>query len=282
MNLKNCISLIAWFYIITPSLLHAGDSSLPTAVAPIATVNDTSSVSTDLQPFFDDFNNIDPAVWDVANYTWPTSGSFQQPSQVSASNSILTITMEPAATPIQGRNVISGTLSSRRLFKYGKFSAKMKNKLVPGVDNCFFLMSPWQAKGWHHQEVDFEFLGKNPSQVQVTLHKYIDNEGTPQNGGMLPKMIDLGFDSTKAFHVYTIELLNDRINFFVDDKQVWTETRNQPDMGLMISLSSFLVNQDTSWGAGWAGKFGPETLPASVQFDWVKYEPLPNGSATKP
>jgi beta-glucanase (GH16 family) len=143
------------------------------------------------------------------------------------------------------------------------------------MDSGFFIMSPWQAKGWRHQEVDFEFLGKNPSQVQLNVHKYIDHEGTPENGGQLPKLIDLGFDSTKAFHTYCVEWLKDRLNFYVDGKLVRSESRNLPDQELNLRLESFIVNQDNGWGPGWAGTFDPKTLPASVQYDWVKYEPEP-------
>src|ERR1700677_2808188 len=107
----------------------------------------------------------------------------------------------------------------------------------------------------------------------------MDYSGTPRNGGQVPKMIDLGFDSDQDFHVYTIEWLKDEINFYVDNKEVWTETRNKPDLDLNINLSSFLVGQNISWGPQWAGRFDPQTLPALAQFDWVKYEPLQDGSA---
>ncbi len=225
------------------------------------------------EPFFDDFNTIDLKNWNQSNYTWDDSDSYEAPSQVTVLNSILTILVEKADPPVQNRKVLAGGLMSYRAFTYGKFSARMKNHLVPGLDNCFFLMSPWKAAGWHHQELDFEFLGKNPSQVQVNLHKYVDHEGTIENGGQLPKMIDLGFDSDQDYHVYAIEWLKDRINFYVDDKQVWTETRNLPDQGLNMFVSSFVVNQTNGWGPGWAGSFDPQSLPASAMFDWVKYEP---------
>jgi|GEM_PF-2243907 len=283
MNLKNRISLIAWLFLITSSSHTSGVAPLPTASVPMAAINDTSTENdrSDQQPFFDDFNSIDPLVWTFGDYTWPDAASYQKPSQVTVKHSILTILASCAPEPVQERKVLTGALISKRLFRCGRFSAKIKNQLVPGLDNCFFLMSPWQAKEWHHQEVDIEFLGKNPSQVQVNVHKYMDGEGTPQNGGMLPKLIDLGFNSNLNFHVYAIEWLRDRINFRVDDKLVWTETRNRPDLGLNLYLSNFIVNQDNGWGPGWAGKFDPRSLPASIQIDWVKYEPLVNGSAAK-
>lgn len=225
------------------------------------------------EPFFDDFNNIDSKLWIKQNYTWDDSESYQSPSQVITLDSILNILVTPISQPIQGRSCLAGGLMSERLFTYGRFSAKIKNKLVSGLDNCFFLMSPWKQTGWHHQELDFEFLGKNPKQVQVNVHKYIDRSGTPENGGMLPKIIDLGFDSNIDFHVYTIEWQKDRIIFFVDNKLVWTETHNLPDRGLNMFEESFVVKQDNGWGPQWAGQFDSKSLPANVQFDWVKYDP---------
>lgn len=227
------------------------------------------------EPFFDDFNTIDPAFWLKQDWTFPDSASYEKPSQVSAQDSILTVRVENTDQPVQGRTCLAGGLMSHRLFTYGRFSTRMKNQLVPGLDNSFFLMSPWKSSGWHHQELDFEFLGNNPRRVQVNVHKYVDQEGTIANGGQLPKMIDLGFDSNQDYHIYTIEWLRDRINFLVDNKQVWTETRNLPDLGMNLFLGNFVVNQDNGWGPQWAGKFDPQTLPASAQYDWVKYEPVP-------
>jgi endo-1,3-1,4-beta-glycanase ExoK len=227
------------------------------------------------QPFFDDFNKIDPSIWSREDWTYPDDACYQQPAQVTVLDSLLTILVERATVPVQGRKCVAGGLYSNRLFGHGRFTARLRNQLVPGMDSGFFIMSPWQAKGWRHQEVDFEFLGKNPSQVQLNVHKYIDHEGTPENGGQLPKLIDLGFDSTKAFHAYCVEWLKDRLNFYVDGKLVRSESRNLPDQELNLRLESFIVNQDNGWGPGWAGTFDPKTLPASVQYDWVKYEPEP-------
>jgi beta-glucanase (GH16 family) len=255
--------------------LNPNNPPVKTALESLGSAPVTQSVLDTLgkEPFFDDFNTIDPALWMKQDWTFPDSASYEKPSQVSAQDSILTVRVERTDQPVQGRTCLAGGLKSYRLFTYGKFSTRMKNQLVPGVDNSFFLMSPWQSSGWHHQELDFEFLGKNPSQVQVNVHKYVDQEGTIANGGQLPKMIDLGFDSNQDYHVYTIEWLRDRINFIVDGKTVWTETRNLPDLGLNLFLGSFVVNQDNGWGPQWAGKFDPQTLPAAAMYDWVKYEP---------
>src|SRR5271155_76380 len=121
MNLKNLVLLILWFFLAANCCLHAG-----------------TTIPADQRPFFDDFNSIDPAVWTKQDYTWPDAASYDRPSQVTTQNSILTILVKPTASPIQGKTILSGGLMSHRVFLYGRFSAKMKNQLVPGLDNCFF------------------------------------------------------------------------------------------------------------------------------------------------
>jgi beta-glucanase (GH16 family) len=223
-------------------------------------------------PFFDDFNSIDPSVWEAEKYSFPDDACDQSPEQVTASGSILSIKTESVASPGSGKVCRSGGLSTRRFFGYGKFSARLKTHLKPGMDDGFFIMSQWQASGWKHQEVDFEFLGNDSGRVQVNVHKYLDHEGTPSNGGQLPKMIDLGFDSGKDFHIYTIDWKKEELDFYVDGKLVHTESRNIPDQPMNLRIESFAVNPDNGWGPQWAGKFDPANLPASVEFDWVRYE----------
>jgi beta-glucanase (GH16 family) len=85
-------------------------------------------------------------------------------------------------------------------------------------------------------------------------------------------MIDLGFDSGKDFHIYTIDWKKEELDFYVDGKLVHTESRNIPDQPMNLRIESFAVNPDNGWGPQWAGKFDPANLPASVEFDWVRYE----------
>src|SRR3546814_5031761 len=67
-----------------------------------------------------------------------------------------------------------------------------------------------------HDEIDFEFLGKSPRQVQVNYY-------TARKGGH-ETMIDLGFDASEDFHTYAFEWRPDSIRWFVDGRQVHEET----------------------------------------------------------
>src|SRR3546814_5746693 len=63
-----------------------------------------------------------------------------------------------------------------------------------------------------HDEIDFEFLGKSPRQVQVNYY-------TAGKGGH-ETMIDLGFDASEDFHTYAFEWRPDSIRWFRSEEHM--------------------------------------------------------------
>src|SRR5690606_8582295 len=65
-----------------------------------------------------------------------------------------------------GRRFASGEYQSRRFFGYGRFEARLKAITAPGFVTGFFTYTgpTFDAP---HDEIDFEFLGKSPRQVQL-------------------------------------------------------------------------------------------------------------------
>ena len=63
-----------------------------------------------------------------------------------------------------------------------------------------------------HDEIDFEFLGKDPTTVQ--LNYFVG--GVPKDG----TIIKLGYDASKSFHTYSFMWEPTRIRWYVDNKLV--------------------------------------------------------------
>src|SRR3546814_9511642 len=80
----------------------------------------------------------------------------------------MTITL--TNTGASGRRFASGEYQSRRFFGYGRFEARLKAIAAPGIVTGFFTYTGPSFDGDPHDEIDFEFLGKSPRQVQVNYY----------------------------------------------------------------------------------------------------------------
>src|SRR3546814_9681975 len=81
----------------------------------------------------------------------------------------MTITL--TNTGASGRRFASGEYQSRRFFGYGRFEARLKAIAAPGIVTGFFTYTGPSFDGDPHDEIDFEFLGKSPRQVQVNYYR---------------------------------------------------------------------------------------------------------------
>jgi endo-1,3-1,4-beta-glycanase ExoK len=219
--------------------------------------------------FEDHFNNLDAMFWSINQFTFPESGSAMTTQAISTANSILSITLEKKCSPVQGRGYAGGEVASQKYFGYGDFTVRLKNSLCEGTVSSFFLMNKWKAKDWVHKEIDIEFLGKNPNQVQFTVHLY-PNKGTEHV--FFQHTHNLGFDSSKDFHDYTIQWRKDSISWLVDGRLAHTENRITPDSVMQIRMNHWAANENNIGMVQWLGHIDENALPSIVSYDWVKYK----------
>lgn len=155
--------------------------------------------------------------------------------------------------------------SIARTYGYGSYQVVMKTAAGAGLNSNFFTYTgPGIDKASKHNEIDFEFLGKNPRTVQLNWH--YNGDSRHEN------IIDLGFDASQGFHEYRFDWMPDKIRWFVDGKQV-AETpagANLPrDPGkLYFSLWSGSEKVD-----GWLGHFAYQR-PLAAEVQSVRYRPL--------
>ena len=125
------------------------------------------------------------------------------------------------------------------------------------VDGAVFGMFLYQAD-WRDDwlEFDFEFVGSDTTEVQVTVHME-DPNGQHIAAG---KVIDLGFDAAQEFAKYTISVDHDSAEFYVNGVQVAQFTaRDMPDgqwdtgpMKSYVDLWS-ADSRYTDWTGTWTG-----------------------------
>ncbi|KAI9598542.1 glycosyl hydrolases family 16-domain-containing protein [Syncephalis fuscata] len=107
------------------------------------------------------------------------------------------------------------TVTWTRLLEYGKATVVMKSASTsPGVVSSFITKSP------EGDEIDFEWVGKDPTEVQSNY--YYNNELDYTKGSHH----QMGVDTSKEFHEYAIEWMPDHVTWWIDGKAVRTLTRD--------------------------------------------------------
>jgi beta-glucanase (GH16 family) len=111
------------------------------------------------------------------------------------------------------------TTAGTKEFKYGYIETRAKLPVGQGIWPAFWMLgSNIKQVGWPMAgEIDIlEYVGKEPNQVFTSLHTK-DSHGNTIN----TKKTEIK-DIEEGFHTYAINWTEDKIEFFVDDKSVYT------------------------------------------------------------
>ena len=140
-------------------------------------------------------------------------------------------------------------------YSYGFYSVSMKAAKCSGVISSFFTYT--NRGGW--DEIDIEFLGKDTTGIQ--LNYYTNGVGGHEF------WYELGFDGADDFHEYAFLWLADSITWYVDGKAVYRATDSIPTRPTQIMMNVW----NCSGADDWSGKFNPNALPATAQYQWIGY-----------
>ena len=215
-------------------------------------------------PFFLPYPKIDTNRWFIAS-GW-TNGPIQscewRSEAVSSRDNNLVLTLSDKGEKISP--ISCGELQSTRKYGYGTFSARLRAAKGSGLNTGFFSYTGPPQGSPVHDEIDFEFLGKNSRTVQ--LNYYINAKA---QGAVI---IDLGFDASEAFHDYTYVWEPNKIRWYIDKKLVHETADGVPipshpgKIHLTLWSGSEQIND-------WLGPFKYEG-DVDAEFSWVKYTPL--------
>jgi beta-glucanase (GH16 family) len=231
------------------------------------------SSASEAQPFHYVFKGaLDETVWEKARYTFEGNATVSDPDDVVPGSEHLSLRIRKMETPRENRSYSAGGLRSLRRFTYGTFTVSMRVPIPSGTVGSFFLMNPWQPGHWLHKEIDFEFLGKNRHAVQVNLHKFwADTESAAGR----PLVWEAPFDYGGDFHEYTVVWKPDIVEWRVDGVRIHASRENVPDGPMNMLMNVWVPDPKVAWAADWVGPFDEGTLPVTVEYRWVRYEPLP-------
>ena len=115
------------------------------------------------------------------------------------------------------------------------------------------------------QEIDIEFLGKDPTKLLVNVYYNPGGEDARFDYGYrgTPVLIDLGFDVTRDFHSYAIEWEENEIRWYVDGLMVHRRSSWEPTPIPHLPMK-FHLNIWPSMSQELAGNIDVKLLPETA------------------
>jgi endoglucanase len=221
---------------------------------------------------FEEFNTFREDIWGKYLYGFDGNGCFITPDAMQIDQSKLILTIDKLNPKINNKKYIGGGIETNAFFEVNhRFTARMINDITPGTVSGFFLMNQWQAQDWDHREIDIEFLGKDTTKIQLKVHHFFDNG---KKHIYYSKTLDLGFDSSQDYHDYIIEWKPNIVNWYVDERLIYSETRLVPDVPLSIHMNYWLSDEEDPSFLEWLGPIDDYKLPSQVMVDFIRVEKI--------
>jgi len=151
-------------------------------------------------------------------------------------------------------------------YGYGRYEVVMRPSNRTGVISSFFTHTD-DYHGDPHDEIDFEFLGKNKREVQLNYF----------SGGVAggPFNIVLPFEASKADHLYAFDWSPSALRWYIDGHLVKEVLAPEARVPLPRSTQRVIVNIWTAAGDAakhWAGL--PKFTAANASYACMSHVPL--------
>ena len=131
---------------------------------------------------------------------------------------------------------------------FGRYSATLKAASGAGVITGFFTYTG-AYYGTPHDEIDIEILGKDTTKINIAWFA---------DGKRSDRIIDLGFDAAEGMHDYAFEWREDRIDWYVDGRLIFTATAEDGPLPKSPGMLFANVWAADASIASWSGKIGPD------------------------
>ncbi|MGU3537486.1 family 16 glycosylhydrolase [Methylobacterium sp. A54F] len=214
--------------------------------------------------FVDRFDHLDHQRWFVAD-GWangPIQACTWSPRNIAiGSAGGLTLSLSPI--PYKDRKFSCAEIQSTAFYGYGTYEVRMRPAAGSGVVSTFFTFTG-PPNGTPQDEIDFEFLGKEPGKVQ--LNYFASGQGGHET------LIDLGGDASKKTVDYALQWFPDRVRWYVNGKLVHEVTRAAdapfPERPGRIIIS---IWNGTDLVADWVGPSAALDKPLTATYERIAF-----------
>lgn len=215
--------------------------------------------------FVDRFTTLDPARWFASN-GW-SNGAYHNCTWSAANvkvNNLVQLAL--SNQPSKDRPFTCAEVQSRAFYSYGTFEVRMRPAPGAGVNSTFFIYTG-RPHGNPHDEIDFEFLGKDPK--GVFLNYFASGRSDPQT-------VNFDFDATGAAHDYAFKWTPDSIQWFADGRLI-REVKKSSETNIPTTPQKLYISiwTGTGWDQeAWMGRFEYPGQPLIAEYEYVAYTPL--------
>jgi beta-glucanase (GH16 family) len=194
----------------------------------------------------------------------------------SVADGILTITARKEE--YLGRDYTSSRITTENQgeWTYGIFEARIKLPPGRGTWPAFWMMPSFSRYGgWPDSgEIDImEHVGYDENVIHGSIHTRIYNhKDGSQKGGTYRDLTD----ATSEFHVYKVEWLPDRLDYYVNDELYYSYEPNKfsscPSFNVWPFNGDFFLILNIAIGGDWGGAQGvdDDIFPTSMEIDYVR------------
>lgn len=160
------------------------------------------------------------------------------------------------------------TTAGKKEFKYGRIEARAKLPVGKGIWPAFWMLgSNIGTVGWPKSgEIDIlEYVGKDPHTVYTTLHTQ-DSHGNSINSKRT------GIDNIEeGFHVFAIDWTEEKIDFLVDEKIIYTFNPSLKNENTWPFDQKFFIIVNMAVGGNFGGPEVDDTIfPQEYIVDYIK------------
>lgn len=277
--------------------------------------NENTDPRRDLENFFENFNMgaLDTNRWFMSGY-WQNP----QPFNAGFDPSYWTIRWKTLVLSLRKERFFrggwdapytAGELRSQAKYSSGCYSVCMKPSAVSGVSTAFYIQDFGRSSSgeitigyvdcrasrsrctflealealillWFffaHREIDVEFMGKNTTYMQSNVFARVYNANENSGSGN-EQLHNLGFDAAENYAAYSFKWSNGRIDWWVNDKLVRTETRGSakvPEDGMKMRIAAS-VWPVTPIAEVWAGELSRTFQETEARYQWIWHQAGPN------
>lgn len=202
--------------------------------------------------------------WYVSNHDLPEGhwASDFRMTNVNAYPTGLNIKMTSKRPPDGTWSWAGGEIQRLQRVSYGEYHAIMKAAPGSGLVTGFFTYTG-DYYDEPHDEIDFEFIGKSPYEVQ--LNAFSDGESM----GMVPYPVD--FDTSKNYALYSFTWHPDSVTWYINGEQVYQVT--SADFPIPETPGILIGNLFLGREKRWVGRANVEEGATAI-FRCMSYRPL--------